>query len=175
MAIKHLAAVLILMSSQVFAATGNSASAVAVEDKAESVNSQSIGQQLSDANNRILLLTAQLKAAELKAQIAEKNSELLKNGVSSEDPSVQSIEGLSSRLSATLALSNGKKMRVSEGDTLPNGMKVKSISDHEVILSKGKITKRLPVMANTGQPNGYSTQQPSPYGGPSPMPPMPIR
>lgn len=170
MVIKKLSVAIILaiINAQALASTSKPASGAVAEEVVVTVGEKSIGEKLSEANNKILLLTAQLKAAELRSQIAEKNSGMLKASSGADDISVQAIEGLGSRLYATIVFPGGKKTRVSAGDTLPNGVKIKSISDFEVVVAKGKVTRRLPVMANANAGQIPAPQMQSGY--PAPMP-----
>ena len=84
------------------------------------------------------VLKARAKKLEVQAQIATRQAEIAKltapavNG----DPTVRSVEGVGKEVYATLQLENGSAIDVKVGDTLPNGMKVASISPNEVVVQK---------------------------------------
>ena len=153
----RLAVMLFLSTSYAFAAAPKAPDTTKQPEPkvAMAENQESMGEKLSDANNQILLLQSKLKAAELKAQIATKNQELNRvGGVGENNPTVKSIEGMGHKLHATLVMDNGSKIMVGEGDSLPNGMTVKSINDNAIVLSKGKYTKRL-ILQSTAFGSSY--------------------
>jgi len=107
---------------------------------------QSAIDNLSKIEEETLLLKAREKQLVIKAQIAAKEAELASKNMdasrfqqSPEDaPMILSIEGIGKNLYATLQMRNGSTMDVSNGDTLPNGMKVVSIRSNEVLVETAK-------------------------------------
>jgi type IV pilus biogenesis protein PilP len=126
------------------------------------------------------VLKARARKIEVQAQIASKKAEIAKLTAPAQagDPTVRSIEGVGSRVYATVQLENGSAMDVRTGDVLPNGMKVESIAANEVVVRKRNQRRyRLastppPPAANAGSFGALPGLLPPPPMA-TPLPPLP--
>ncbi|MFC5474051.1 type IV pilus biogenesis protein PilP [Paraherbaspirillum soli] len=118
---------------------------------AGSARAESTADNLSRIEAETLILKAQERQIQVKAQIAAKEAEIAakqneNNKVSRSagpgDPVIRAIEGIGNTLYATLSLDNGSTVDVRSGAMLPNGMKVISIRQNEVIVQAGSKDKR---------------------------------
>jgi hypothetical protein len=125
----------------------------------------STAESLTRIEAETAVLKARARKIEVQAQIASKQAEIAKLTVPAMagDPTVRSVEGVGSRVYATLQLENGSPMDVRMGDVLPNGMKVESIGPNEVIVRK--TNKRRYRLA--------TTPVAPPVGGMTALPPLP--
>lgn len=114
---------------------------------AGSVFAESAVDSLAKIEEETMILKAREKQLSVKAQIASKEAELAAKRADThhvtqepaEDaPVILAIEGIGRTLYATLRLHNGSTLDVSNGDVLPNGMKVVSIRSNEVIVETSK-------------------------------------
>jgi type IV pilus biogenesis protein PilP len=94
-----------------------------------------------------LVLKAQERQLTVKAQILQLQAEITAREASADqnarpgapgDPTVQSIEGIGNILHATLLFENGSTIDVKGGDMLPNGMRVVSIQNNEVMVANDR-------------------------------------
>ncbi|HEX6705200.1 MAG TPA: type IV pilus biogenesis protein PilP [Albitalea sp.] len=125
----------------------------------------STAESLTRIEAETAVLKARARKMEVQAQIASKQAEIAKLTAPAVagDPTVRSVEGMGSKLYATLQLENGTAMDVRAGDVLPNGMKVESIGPNEVIVRKPN--KRRYRLA--------TTPAPQPVPGTTALPPLP--
>lgn len=110
-------------------------------------------EEIARLNEEIAVKSARLKALELEAQLAAKQSELDRasaqsNGGASNDqslalPVVRAIEGADGRLKAILALGGGVLQPVYQGEKIRGGWTVAQISVNAVTLARGRERVRL--------------------------------
>lgn len=122
-------------------------------------------ESLAKINEQVAILTARLKALELQLQIDTKQAEISKlsgSTISDETaiPILKSIEGVDGNMYANFVYSDGGKISVEKGDSLPSGWVVESIGIKSVILSKEKkkirLSLRMPQSAKTStSPAGH--------------------
>jgi type IV pilus biogenesis protein PilP len=117
---------------------------------------------LGKIESETLLLKARQKQLDVQAQIVSKQSEIatkqaevdrltLTHTATLGDPMIRSIEGIGKIIYATLQLDNGNTMDVKTGDTLPNGMRILSIRQNDVVVETvGKRRIRLGTSTSTG-------------------------
>ena len=116
---------------------------------ADASNDRSIAEELLAINERIALLSAQLKEVELQANIAAKQRDLASGAAGAEGgygsalPVVRGIDGLGRHLQATLAWASGVVQTVGEGESLPGGWRVTHIDVDVVELARGAERVRL--------------------------------
>ena len=127
------------------------------------------------------VLKAQAKKLDVKAQIANKQAEIASKNAEIErlalpsnfgDPAIRSIEGIGASRIATIQLENGSAVEVREGDVLPNGMKIISIRQNEVVVQthkKKRVRLAFAPQASASMIAGYPGQ-----GMGLPVPPMPL-
>ena len=102
----------------------------------------STADSLSRIEAETLILKAQEKQIQVKAQIADREAEIASKQLASgrsgrsailTDPTVKGVEGIGPNLVASLLLENGVSIDVKAGETLANGMRIVSIRSTEVI------------------------------------------
>lgn len=112
---------------------------------------ESTADNLSRIEAETLILKAQEKQIQVRAQIADRESEIVSKQIASghasrfaEAPVVRGVEGIGNNLYASLYLENGSSVDVRSGETLSNGMKIVSIRANEVIVeNRNKRRMRL--------------------------------
>lgn len=118
-------------------------------------------ESLANINEQVAILTARLKALELQLQIDTKQAEISKlSGSTFSDetaiPILKSIEGVDGNMYANFVYSDGGKISVEKGDSLPSGWVVESIGVKSVILSKEKkkirLSLRMPQSTKSSNP-----------------------
>ncbi|WP_158229195.1 type IV pilus biogenesis protein PilP [Collimonas sp. PA-H2] len=117
------------------------------------VQADSIADSLSRIEAETLILKAQEKQIQVKAQIADREAEIASKQLASgrasrsatlTDPTVKGVEGIGRNLVASLLLENGSSIDVKAGETLANGMRIVSIRSNEVIAeTQGRRRVRL--------------------------------
>ncbi len=128
----------------------------------------------SDSLTRIeaetLVLKAREKQLEVQANIVGKQNEIAaKQSITSAitqttvvgDPVIRAIEGIGSRMFATLQLSDGSIVDVQQGDTLATGMKIVSIGPREVV-AQSKNNQRVRLATYNQVNNGFNPSFPGP-------------
>lgn len=115
-------------------------------------------ESIARLNEKMAVLSAQVKVLDLQLQLTTKQSEISKLSKVSDDyplPSLASIEGSDGKMFATLKYFDGGKVVVETGDIVPGGWAVGSIKDKSISLVKGSqisvITLRTPVPVTTGK------------------------
>ncbi|AIY39640.1 putative exported protein [Collimonas arenae] len=151
---------------------------------AGNARADSTADNLTRIEAETLILKAQERQIQVKAQIAAREAEIASRQSESDkvgrnagpgDPVIRAIEGIGNTLYATLALDNGSTVDVRSGSTLPNGMKVLSIRQNEVIVQSGQRDKRqirLALFAPLAAGNGGNTIYPSYPGATVALPPL---
>jgi len=133
---------------------------------------------LSRIEAETLLLKAREKKLAVEEQIVARQAAIASKRAESNrlatvaragDPVILGIEGIGSRLYATLQLENGSTVDARVGDVLPNGMKVVAISLNEVIVEN---RRRHRVRLSTGV--AVSPVYGTGYGGALPPLPLPM-
>ena len=112
------------------------------------VHAESTSESLTRIEAETMVLKAREKQLEVQASIVTKQNEIAaRQSVTAAlnqpevvgDPVVRAIEGIGSRMYATLQLSDGSLVDVQQGDTLPGGMKIVAVHPREVLASnKGR-------------------------------------
>jgi type IV pilus biogenesis protein PilP len=139
-----------------------------------SARAELTAEDLTQIEAETTLLKAQARKLDAKAQIASKQAELERLAAPSAagDPTIVAIEGIGRGMLATLALENGSLLDVHVGDALPNGMKVVSIRQSEVVVqTRSKKRVRLAFEATPAATPAY----PAPPGGRWPALPLPSK
>lgn len=136
---------------------------------AAGAGAENISDSLSRIEAETLVLKAREKQLEVQSNIVSKQNEIaLKQNMTTAitqpvvvgDPVVRAIEGIGSRMYATLQLSDGSVIDVQPGDVLPSGMKIVAVSPREVVaLSTNK--QRIRLATFTQQNNGFNPGFPS--------------
>lgn len=110
-------------------------------------SAESTAEALTKIEAETLVLKAQERQLTVKAQILQLQAEITAREASADqnarpgapgDPTVQSIEGVGNILHATLLFENGSTIDVKGGDMLPNGMRVVSIQNNEVMVANDR-------------------------------------
>lgn len=102
---------------------------------------------LTRLEGETVVLKAELKKLETQTQIAQRAAELnrLNGGGAPDEVRVRAVEGLGSKLFATLQTRSAGEFEVKAGDTLPNGMKIVSIKPNAVFAQlRGGAKVQLP-------------------------------
>ena len=111
---------------------------------------ETTAESLTKIEAETLVLKARERQLSVKAQILQLQGEITAREAKADqnarpgapgDPTVQSIEGVGGMLHATLLFENGSTIDIKGGDTLPNGMRVISISPNEVMVAADKRRK----------------------------------
>ncbi|MBB5391336.1 MULTISPECIES: type IV pilus biogenesis protein PilP [unclassified Herbaspirillum] len=115
---------------------------------ASPAHAESTSESLTRIEAETMVLKAREKQLEVQASIVTKQNEIAaRQSVTAAlnqpevvgDPVVRAIEGIGSRMYATLQLSDGSLVDVQQGDTLPGGMKIVAVHPREVLASsKGR-------------------------------------
>lgn len=124
---------------------------------------------LTRLEGETVVLKAQLKKLETQTQIAQRSAELNRlNGAGApDDVRVRAVEGLGSRLFATLESRSAGEFEVRVGDTLPNGMKIVSIKPNAVYAQvRGGAKVQLPMVVSWDASSAPETNAPG-------FPPLP--
>lgn len=146
-------------------------------------------EELQSTGERIAILEAKLKEAELENKLLQQSAEIAQRGASAKrgssldfdteygTPTVLQVEGIKGSLEAVLVYRGNVRQRVREGDVV-YGAIVKKIVLNEVTLldPKSKKTQRLqfgttPVTRDGGGMNGAG---PLPSGAPGAFPSGPV-
>jgi type IV pilus biogenesis protein PilP len=100
--------------------------------------------ELTRLQEQTVLLQAQLRMLEARAEVAARTQALEQMGDAASvnvgrnaPPRVVSIEGLDGRYSAMLQTADGERFDVRAGDTLPDGLHVASIASNRVTVRHG--------------------------------------
>lgn len=157
------------------AAVAPAASAPAVGDP-PSPQAQETVAALTRLEGETVVLKAELKKLETQTQIAQRTAELNRlngSGASNDDVRVRAVEGLGTKLFATLESHTAGEFEVKVGDTLPNGMRIVSIKPNAVYAQvRGGARVQLPMVVSwdassyAGAPDSNTTAFP-------PLPTMP--
>jgi type IV pilus biogenesis protein PilP len=133
-----------------------------------SASAESVAESLTRIEAENLVLKARERQLEIQSNIVTRQNEIaVKQNMTSAinqpvvvgDPVIRAIEGVGSKIYATLQLNDGSVVDVQQGDTLSNGMKVVSITPREVVvMSKNNQRIRLAtyVQQNMGINGGLS-------------------
>lgn len=128
---------------------------------------------LTRLEGETVVLKAQLKKLETQTQIAQRAAELsrLNGDAGPEDVRVSAVEGVGTKLYATLVSRNEGQYEVKAGDTLPNGMKILSIKSNAVYAqSRSGAKVQLPMLATWSDASSFAG---SAGGGAAGVPPLP--
>jgi len=151
---------------------------------AGSARADSTADSLTRIEAETLILKAQERQIQVKAQIAARQAEIASRQIESDkvsrnagpgDPVIRAIEGIGNTLYATLALDNGSMVDVRSGSTLPNGMTVLSIRQNEVMVQAGGKDKRqirLALFAPLAAGNAGAAAYPNYPGATVALPPL---
>ena len=147
---------------------------------------ESTAETLTRIEAETLVLKAQERQLAVKATILQLQTELSARQASADqsarpgapgDPTVQSIEGVGNALFATLMFENGSTIDVKTGDTLPNGMRVMSIRNNEVMVAASAHRRVRLAPGTAAQVSAASgaieTSVSLPTMGPANYPPVP--
>lgn len=118
---------------------------------APSAQAQATVEALTRLEGETVVLKAELKKLETQTQIAQRTAELNRlNGSGGPDEvRVRAVEGLGTKLFATLESRNAGEFEVKAGDTLPNGMRIVSIKPNAVYAQvRGGAKVQLPMVGS---------------------------
>lgn len=142
------------MQSKPISAIAMLAAALSVPALAETTS-----QSLTRIEAETMVLKARERQLEVQASIVGKQSEIaarqsmitaLTQAEVVGDPMIRAIEGIGSRMYATLQMSDGSIVDVQQGDTLPGGMKIVSIGARQVVAQSGQRRIRLALYSPHG-------------------------
>ncbi|MDR6738564.1 type IV pilus biogenesis protein PilP [Herbaspirillum sp. 1173] len=118
-----------------------------------SASAENVSESLTRIEAETLVLKARERQLEIQSNIVTRQNEIaVKQNMTAAitqrvvvgDPVIRAIEGVGSKIFATLQLSDGSIVDVQQGDTLSNGMKVVSVTPREVVvMSKSNQRIRL--------------------------------
>ncbi len=132
-------------------------------------HAESTADSLTRIEAETMVLKARERQLEVQASIVGKQNEIAaKQSMTAAltqtevvgDPVIRAIEGIGSRLYATLQMSDGSIIDVQQGDTLPTGMKIVSIGSREVVAQGRHGRIRLASYAPIN--NGFNPYFPGP-------------
>jgi type IV pilus biogenesis protein PilP len=107
----------------------------------------STADELAQLESEHVILKARLRMLETRAQMAARRADIERLSTTGQDgsmPTVTGIDGMGGKLRATVMTDNGHLSDVKAGDTLPNGMKVVSVSmDGVTVQAPGRKRVRL--------------------------------
>lgn len=138
-------------------------------------------ENLTKIEAETLLLKAREKQLSVQAQIAAKRAEIASKQAETNrlarigtygDPVIRSVEGIGPVTYATLQMENGSTVEAKTGDILPNGMKVVSVNQNEVIVETQK-KKRVRLSTGTVAAQHYGAAAGGAGAGLPPLPVMP--
>ncbi|MCP1572615.1 pilus assembly protein PilP [Herbaspirillum rubrisubalbicans] len=133
-----------------------------------SASAENISESLTRIEAETLVLKARERQLEIQSNIVTRQNEIaVKQNMTTAitqpvvvgDPVIRAIEGVGTKIFATLQLSDGSVVDVQQGDTLSNGMKVVSVTPREVVvMSKSNQRIRLGtyVQQNVGFNSGFT-------------------
>lgn len=127
---------------------------------------------LTRLEGETVVLKAELKKLETQTQIAQRAAELnrLNGGGAPDEVRVRAVEGLGSKLFATLQTRSAGEFEVKAGDTLPNGMKIVSIKPNAVFAQlRGGAKVQLPRVVSWDAPSYAGAPESNTAG----FPPLP--
>ncbi|EJN02929.1 type IV pilus biogenesis protein PilP [Herbaspirillum sp. YR522] len=149
---------------------------VAAAWSVSAAHAESTSESLTRIEAETMVLKAREKQLEVQSSIVTRQNEIAarqsmtaalaqsQNQVEAVgEPVVRAIEGIGSRMYATLQLGDGSLVDVQQGDTLPGGMKIVAVHPREVLASNKGRQFRLGMYAPSL--NGFNPNFPAPAVG----------
>lgn len=136
---------------------------------ASGAGAESTSESLTRIEAETLVLKAREKQLEVQSSIVSKQNEIavkqsmttaINQPVVVGDPVIRAIEGIGSKMYATLQMNDGSIVDVQQGDVLPNGMKIVAISSREVVVLS-KNNERIRLASYAPQNNSFNPSFPS--------------
>ncbi len=143
--------------------------AAAVAAGADMAHAESTAETLTRIEAETMVLKAREKQLEVQANIVGRQNEIAAKQTMTAalsqtevvgDPVIRAIEGIGSRMYATLQMSDGSTIDVQQGDTLPGGMKIVSIGPREVVAQSG--SRRMRLASYAPSLSGFNPNFPGP-------------
>jgi type IV pilus biogenesis protein PilP len=107
-----------------------------------SVQASSTADDLTRIETETAVMKARLKLLDVQGQVATRQAEINRAFITpvgtSYMPTVAGIDGVGNRIYASLQMENGSVVEARQGDKLPNGMVVRTVTSNEVVVSSGK-------------------------------------
>lgn len=134
----------------------------------QAVRAQSTSESLTRIEAETLVLKARERQLDVQASIVAKQNDIasrqnqaaiVTQPAAVDDPVVRGIEGVGSKLFATLQMGDGSMVDVQPGDVLGNGMTIVSIGPREVV-ARARDKRRVRLGTYGQQPVGFNPNYP---------------